>query len=724
MNKITIPLFVIVAVVAAAFSVLAIPDHKVAAWTCALSVDKTTIVSGESAKLSWTYSYPDKFVIDNGIGTITKNNSSVTVSPTVTTTYTGTVSDSKGTRTCGVTIIVTTPPPCNCSISATKKTITAGESTTISWDSENAVSAVMDNGVGSVAVSGSKKVSPTVTTTYTITFKDKNGKTKTCEVTIVVTPPPSDPMCTLDADKSVLEYGGGTVRLTWDSENTNSGSMDNGVGILEHHNGSKDVQVTKTTTFTATFIGDYNKKVTCKKTITVKPKTVDYTPSCTMSLSPETVVQGKGDSVTLTWDASNVDSGFIDNGIATVSPSGSRTFIPNQETLYTGTFTGKYGTAVCTARVKVTPPPCTVNCGGGGFDQPRVEMSKRDLPNESPLAFVYLSQVPYTGFPATPLETALYWLALVVISGVIAYYIIIKNVLWKFAAALLGASRNSNQSANQTHYVVTPEEQKEVMENAYAESRMSAAPMNLPGTSFEAPAAPRFVQTASSLKDAIENHAHSNQVLFSPEVVDALIAKGNAIESAVLNIVESVVESAKASFPREDGWILINRERLQTLVPTVVSEVVAPVTNHVREITEQFKAAITPAPAPVVAPVAQSYSVPMPKEINSANFMTAIAEGKEEDAYKMLRTLAAQGRVHAFMLEVIASLDSIYTNRIEGGKVVDAKIAEKTAVFSNNELESLLAIMISGIDYTYSSEQTASKLAVTKAIEFFKSKNK
>lgn len=799
MKKFSIPFLSIVAIITVSFGVLAIPDHSAVAWTCALSVDKTTITAGESAKLSWTYSYPDKFVIDNGIGNITKNNSSVTVSPTVTTTYTGTVTDGKGnSRTCGVTIIVTTPPPCNCTISATKKTIVAGDSTTLSWDSENAVSAVIDNGVGTVSVSGTKTVSPTETTTYTITFTDKSGKKKTCVITIVVTPkpvpptctvsadrtsivrgesttitwnsehaltakgpfgdpielhdswttsptetttytftfygtndkkvecsvkivvttpPPTDPVCTLTGDPTTLPIGGGSVHLVWTSDNAVSGSLDNGIGNISL-DGSKDVNVTQTTTFKATFKNAAGKKVTCAKTITVTPPV--NTPTCTMSLSPDSVVRGQGTSVTLTWSATNVTSGFIDNGVATVTTSGSTTFIPNQETLYTGTFTGPYGNAVCTARVVVTTPPCTVNCGGGGFDQPRVEVSKRDLPNQTPLAFVYLSQVPYTGFPATPLETALYWLALVVISGVIAYYIVIKNVIWKFAATFFG----NGSKVETVHYVAEVE-----TPDVVAESRMSAAPFNLPGGVVveETFAAPHFGQTGSSLKDSVEGRAHRDQILLSPEVVDTLIAEGSGKDSEVMALVESALAGAKAAFPREDGWILVNRDRLSAVLRTATPRVSEPaVSAHVAQITEQFKAAVVETPvAPVTAEVKASYSTAiMPKEISTANFIAVIAEGKEEDAYKMLRTLTTQGKVHSFMLEVIASLDAIYTNRIEGGKVVDAKIAEKTAVSSNAELESLLAIMIAGIDYTYSSDQTATKLAVTKAIEFFKSKQK
>ena len=55
------------------------------------------------------------------------------------------------------------------SFSAVPSTITAGESSTLSWSVTDASSVTIDNTIGSVALTGTTAVNPTTTTTYTLT---------------------------------------------------------------------------------------------------------------------------------------------------------------------------------------------------------------------------------------------------------------------------------------------------------------------------------------------------------------------------------------------------------------------------------------------------------------------------------------------------------------------------------------------------------------------------
>ena len=69
--------------------------------SCTLSLDPASIIETQSAELSWTTSRADTLTINQGIGSVTPvSGGSVTVSPTRTTTYTGTVSGSTGTANC------------------------------------------------------------------------------------------------------------------------------------------------------------------------------------------------------------------------------------------------------------------------------------------------------------------------------------------------------------------------------------------------------------------------------------------------------------------------------------------------------------------------------------------------------------------------------------------------------------------------------------------------
>jgi hypothetical protein len=73
--------------------------------------------------------------------------------------------------------------------SASPTTITAGDSSTLSWIVTDATSATIDLGVGSVAsTTGTTSVSPAVTTTYTFTATNATGSV-TATTTVMVNPP-------------------------------------------------------------------------------------------------------------------------------------------------------------------------------------------------------------------------------------------------------------------------------------------------------------------------------------------------------------------------------------------------------------------------------------------------------------------------------------------------------------------------------------------------------
>ncbi|MBA7609749.1 hypothetical protein ES703_16943 [subsurface metagenome] len=71
------------------------------------------------------------------------------------------------------------------SFSANPSTITVGESSTLSWSVTDATSVTIDNGIGSVALTGTTTVTPATTTTYTLTATNTAGSV-TGSVTITV----------------------------------------------------------------------------------------------------------------------------------------------------------------------------------------------------------------------------------------------------------------------------------------------------------------------------------------------------------------------------------------------------------------------------------------------------------------------------------------------------------------------------------------------------------
>lgn len=91
------------------------------------------------------------------------------------------------------------PPPAKPVISSftvDPSTIERGQSATLRWSSQNATTATIDNGIGSVQPNGSRQVSPSATTTYRLTVTGPGGdasQTVTLRVTEPAPPPPPPP---------------------------------------------------------------------------------------------------------------------------------------------------------------------------------------------------------------------------------------------------------------------------------------------------------------------------------------------------------------------------------------------------------------------------------------------------------------------------------------------------------------------------------------------------
>jgi peptidoglycan-associated lipoprotein len=85
------------------------------------------------------------------------------------------------------------PPPAapTASLSANPDTIQAGQSSTLTWETQNATDVTLE-GVGQVGPSGSRRVSPADSTTYRIVAKGEGGS-KEATARVTVTPAPAPP---------------------------------------------------------------------------------------------------------------------------------------------------------------------------------------------------------------------------------------------------------------------------------------------------------------------------------------------------------------------------------------------------------------------------------------------------------------------------------------------------------------------------------------------------
>ncbi|MBI1357990.1 MAG: hypothetical protein GC160_26950 [Acidobacteria bacterium] len=236
------------------------------------------------------------------------------------------------------------PAPAIAYFSAAPTSITAGQTTLLSWSTEHADNVQIDNGIGPVGAQGTKSVSPSATTTYNITATGPGGS-KTASATIMVTQPA--PTVQFSAAPNSIKSGESST-LTWSTQHADNVQIDNGIGPVNLQ-GTKSVSPSGTTTYNITATGPGGSKM-ATATVTVAPKPA---PTVQFSASPSSITAGQ--SSTLTWSTQNVDSVQIDHGIGGVSPNGSRTVSPATSTTYQITATGPGGSKTALATVTVSP---------------------------------------------------------------------------------------------------------------------------------------------------------------------------------------------------------------------------------------------------------------------------------------------------------------------------------------------------------------------------------
>jgi hypothetical protein len=147
----------------------------------------------------------------------------------------------------------TTPAPVINAFGASPATITAGRSSTLSWDVNGATQISLDNGLGSQG-GASTIVSPTVTTTYTLTATGVGG-TATATAVVTVGSAANAPQITFFRASPNFIAIGATSTLSWATTGqVTTLAIDQSVGDVTGQT-SKAVTVNQNTTYTLTAAG-------------------------------------------------------------------------------------------------------------------------------------------------------------------------------------------------------------------------------------------------------------------------------------------------------------------------------------------------------------------------------------------------------------------------------------------------------------------------------------
>jgi len=627
-------------------------------------------------------------------------------------TYSLTATGPGGTVLCGVNVTVTPNPAPTCTLNANPATIAPGGSSVLSWTTTNATSVLITQGIGTVTLNGSTSVSPATSQTYALTATGPGG-TVTCQQTVVVTPP-ATPSCTLSATPSSVNAGDASA-LSWTTTNALVASIDHGVGaVTPVISGATAVSVSSTVTYTMTVTSPFGATNTCQTTITVTTPG----PACTITVSRSSI--NTGQSVTVSWTSVNATSGSITGGIGSVSPvsGGSIDLFPPSDTTYVGTFTGPNGTVSCQKTVTVAPTGCTSNCGGG-LNPPNVVLYKQ--PSNQPLAFISLSQIPYTGFDAGPALTFFFWLAIGLFSALIAYIVAGKRGI-RF---VMGYANNVPQVRHETPAEMHEHAREEVYGTPYPTPDalvMHQARVVSPAKTEEAfipvehlftavaPVAPvrssaPAVDGIPNIADVIESRAHAAGVLMSPEAV-TLATSISTDRAESLRVFGNILNEAVRTIPRENGWVMLTTDRFADLANKDQGVSIAPPTASAFPVS-------TPVSVPVEVPVKNPVD-----SVAASQFASAVVSGNRDVAFSVMRSFEHDGMSPtALMTSTAVALDILYRTRKDSRPAVDASLADVAAHLSDEQLAHLVNIFTHSLDTVYASPFTGVKLALAQAFE-------
>ena len=302
------------------------------------SATPSQIAAGQSSTLAWNVTNATSVSI-SGVGSGLNAQGTATVSPTQTTTYNLTATGPGGQSiTASVTVTVGASKPAIVRFTAAPTNINQGQSSLLSWTTTGASTVTINNGVGTVPANGSKSVSPSTTTTYTLTATGADGVTSvTAAVTVTVGGGAVPGILSFTASPTVI-VAGGQSSLCWNVTNAQTVSIAPGLGN-EPLVGCTTVTPAATTTYVLTAT---NAVGPIQAVVTVSVGAVQIlTFSANPAYSP-----ASGAPVVLSWTTQNATSVTITGtGVpaGAQSVNGSVTVNPTTNSDYTLTAYGPGG---------------------------------------------------------------------------------------------------------------------------------------------------------------------------------------------------------------------------------------------------------------------------------------------------------------------------------------------------------------------------------------------
>jgi hypothetical protein len=268
-----------------------------------LSASAASIVMGSGSTLTWSSPTATSCTGSGSWSGSEPTSGTLVVSPTATSTYTLTCTSPTGTSTPVSATITVNPPAPAVSITANTGSIVSGGSTTLTWSSTYATSCLASGSwSGSEPTSGTLAVSPTVTSTYTITCSNSTGNSPASSTTVAVMPAPAQPPTVSLSASATSVLPGGRSTLTWAATNATSCAASGAWSGSEAVSGTLTVTPSATSTYTLVCANAGGNSPAKSITVAVTPPK----PTVTIAASPSSIAAGAGS--TLRWSSTNATS--------------------------------------------------------------------------------------------------------------------------------------------------------------------------------------------------------------------------------------------------------------------------------------------------------------------------------------------------------------------------------------------------------------------------------
>jgi len=328
------------------------------------SIDKfgfntDSIFTGQSAILSWSVTGATSVSINPDIGTVSSTGTQ-SVAPSLTTTYTLTASNSAGNPTALAMLTVTkSSAPIITTFSASQAFISGGQSSTLAWDIIGPATIYINQGVGAVPPKGSREVTPTATTIYTLTAENASSKVnRSVTVTVEATNAPGaaitkDPPAikTFSASANSITLGD-NITLTWAVTGARTVSISPDVGNVPSSGWTMVIPTAADSTYKLSAVNTFGTE-TAEVTVTVNKSTDGTAPVIKSFIaSPSSITVGEASS--LSWSIKGAALFTIDQGIGIPASKFSQMVSPAVTTDYTLTAINSAGTDRAIVTVTVT----------------------------------------------------------------------------------------------------------------------------------------------------------------------------------------------------------------------------------------------------------------------------------------------------------------------------------------------------------------------------------